>query len=287
MSQIGCRGWENRSLISFLSTASTCTIFLDSRSSLNYNSYVVRTKDSLEYVMKAPRKDLLDLKRKILLLPHADNLVCFLIFGSILNSEKNVNDFDAIVIVKKVDSTLNELFKLLVRKYKKLDVNIYAQEEVLNNLSFYTREFKLEYLARGLCLLGKNMLASEYSRVNEYEYKQSMLIRSIKRLQTVRQRYLSASLTPQEKITYIKKYLLRISRSILILQGLENDLSVNKLQQDEINQRLTEMGVLDSSLDFRKIRTPDEYFDFFDSVISKALIRCKKDFDLKYKNRGR
>ncbi len=237
--------------------------------------------------MKTIRKDLLDLKRKILLLPHADNLVCFLIFGSILNSEKNVNDFDAVVIVKKVDSTLNELFKLLKRKYKKLDVNIYAQEEVLNNLSFYTREFKLEYLAHGLCLLGKNILASEYSRVSEYEYKQSMLIRSIERLQMVRQKYLSASLTPQEKIVYVKKYLLRISRSVLILQGLENDLSVNKLQQDEINQRLAETGVLDSSLNSKKAKTPDEYFDFFDSVISKALIKCKKDFDLKYKNRRR
>lgn len=237
--------------------------------------------------MKAVRKDLLDLKRKISLLPHADNLVCFLVFGSILDSEKNVNDFDAIVIVKKVNSTLNELFRLLASRYKQLDVNIYAREEVLNNLSFYTREFKLEYLVQGLCLLGENMLTDVYSRVTEYEYEQSMFIRSVERMQTVRQKCLSGSLTPQKKITYIKKYLLRISRSILILQGSEDNLSANKLQQSEINKKLVEIGILDPSLDFKKIKTPDEYFNFFNSVISKALIKCRKDFDLRHKNRRR
>lgn len=231
------------------------------------------------------RKDILDLKKEISLLPSADNLVCFLIYGSILNSGENVNDFDGIVVVKKVDSTLGELFKLLASKYERLDVNVYAYNEIVSNLSFYTREFKLEYLTDGLCIFGENVLADEYSKINEYEYKQSMLIRSIERLQIVRQKYFLTPLPPQEKEAYVKKYLLRISRSILILQGLESGSSANKLQQNEINQKLARMGVLDSPLDFQKMKTLDERFDFFNSVISKALIKCKNDFDSRYGNR--
>lgn len=236
----------------------------------------------MEYAVKVMRNYLLDLRKEIFSLPNADNLVYFLVYGSVLENQKNINDFDGIVVVKKVDSTLNELFKLLASKYSKLDVNIYAYNEILNNLSFYTREFKLEYLANGLCLLGKNIFHNEYLKVNEYEYKQSMLIRSIERLQMVRQKYFLTSVTSREKMAYIEKYLLRISRSILILQGLENDLSASKLQQDEINQKLIEIGMLDSSLSFDKAKTLDERFEFFDSIISKALIKCKKDFDLQY-----
>ncbi len=225
-------------------------------------------------------QELLDLRKKILLLPIKNNLVCFLIYGSILTNSGDANDFDAIVIVKKIDSTLNSLFKILSTRYDKLDVNIYTQEEVLNNLSFYTREFKLEYLAEGLCLYGKNILRDEYSKVSEYKYKRSMLIRSIERLQIVRQKYFLTSIGSQNKLDYLKKYFLRISKSILILHGAENNSSVNGLNQNKINKKLFAVGVSDILLNTDKIKAADEYLKLF-NILSKALIKCKKELNLK------
>ena len=227
-------------------------------------------------------KYFLQLQKELLLFPNRDNLVCFLIFGSTLTDYKNAKDFDGIVVVKKVDSTLKYLFNILRNRYSKLDINIYTQGEILSNLSFYTREFKLEYLARGLCIYGENIFQKEYKKVSDYEYRQSMLVRSIERLQIVRQKYFSGLASRREKLNYIKKYFLRISKSVLILQDIENDPSAEKLEQDEINKKLIKIGVLDPSFNTGNIKTLDEQFDFFDIVISKALIKCKRDFDLKY-----
>jgi hypothetical protein len=227
------------------------------------------------------KEEFLSLQKDISLLPIKNNLVCFLIYGSMLENNSNANDFDAIIVVKTVDSTLNNLFKILLSRHNKLDINIYSLEEISSDLSFFTREFKLEYLAKGLCLYGKNIFINEYLKVSNYKYKQSMLIRSIERLQMVRQKYFTASISPQEKINYLKKYFLRISKSILILQNKEKDSSLSELNQNEINQKLFESGIFNILPNMDAIETADEYFNLF-NMISKALIKCKKNFDLQY-----
>jgi hypothetical protein len=59
------------------------------------------------------------LKREIGSLPSKKNIVCLLLYGSTTTSPENADDFDAILIVKKVDTSLNDLFDLLKSKYKK------------------------------------------------------------------------------------------------------------------------------------------------------------------------
>ncbi len=224
----------------------------------------------------------LKLKKEISSIPDKDNLVSVLIYGSILDNKNNrntINDLDIIIVVKKVDSTLNNLFKLLLNKYKNIDFNVYSYEEILNDLSFYTREFKLEYLAKGLCIYGKNIFHDEFLKVNNYEYKQSILIRSIEHLQMVRQKYFSSSLNYNQKFDYLKKYFIRISKNILLFCGVDNYSSVNKLDKNEIFKKLITIGMFDVLPDIDNIKKLDEYFNLF-NIISKVLIRCKKDFDL-------
>jgi len=223
-------------------------------------------------------EDLLSLQKEILALPVKDNLKCFLVYGSILTDSK-ANDFDAIVIVEKVDSALNGLFKIISNRYNKLDINIYTYAEILENISFLTREFKLEYLSKGVCLYGENILKNEYWKINDYKYKQSMFIRSIERLQMVRQKYFLSSTDPEEKLNYLKKYFFRISKSLLILNGVEKDSTVQILNQDKVNQKLFDIGMFDFLPNTEETKTVDEYFDLF-NLIGKALIKCKKDLDL-------
>ncbi|TSC52671.1 MAG: hypothetical protein LiPW41_41 [Parcubacteria group bacterium LiPW_41] len=223
------------------------------------------------------------LKKEVSGLSCAKNIKCFLLYGSILNKE-SVNDFDAVVIVEKIDKNIRELFRLLATKHKKLDINLYTQDEVENNLSYFTREFKLEYLADGLCIIGINIFKEKFSEVTRFEYEQSMLIRSIERLQIVRQNFFLNTLSSQDKRAYIEKYFLRISRNILILQGIGDNAFVNNLKKEDVERNMRVLGTpsLPPNI-FSREMDIDVFYEIFDSTISWGLMKCKRDFDSKYK----
>lgn len=223
------------------------------------------------------REEFLRLKKEIQSFSFKENIVCLLLYGSIIFNDKNSEDLDGIVVVKKVDSTLNDLFILLRGRYKKLDFNIYSYEEVVGNLSFYTREFKLEYLAEGLCLYGENIFKDEFKKIDRYRYRHSILIRSIEHLQMVRQNYFNSS-SDDLKIKYLKKYFLRISKNILLFKGIENHTSVNNLNQDEIMEKLVRLGMFNNIPGKSATESLDEIFNLF-SLISEALLKCKKEFE--------
>lgn len=223
-------------------------------------------------------EEFLKLKNDIesLLLQH--NLVSFLLYGSVLTSRNNAHDLDGIIIVKKVDDSLKSLFKLLENKYKKLDFNIYTEDEILSNLSFYTREFKLEYLAKSLCLYGNNILEQEFLKVDNFKYRQSILIRSIEHVQLVRQKYF-LSLDPDSvKLVYLKKYLIRICKNILLFKGAYNYTQVNLLEEDEIEKVLAEHEILLSSISLRDLNSVEECFILIQSL-SSVLIKCKEELN--------
>ncbi|MCX6754514.1 MAG: hypothetical protein NTU81_01635 [Candidatus Nomurabacteria bacterium] len=225
------------------------------------------------------RKELLSLKKDISLISCKNNLVCVLIYGSILKDDYKADDLDVIIVVKKVDSTLNEIFKLFSNVFNKLDIHTYSQEEISQGLSFYSREFILEYLANeGMCIFGNNIFKNEFLNINAYQYKQSMLIRSIERIQMVRKKYFISSVGQDEKLKYLKKYFLRISKSILILENKENNDSLKNLTQEEVNQKLFTSGVLDFLIDSSHLNNLDDCFNLFDNI-SNVLTRCKKNIE--------
>ena len=167
------------------------------------------------------RKELIKLQNNILLTSSKDNIICVLIYGSILNDDYIANDLDAIIVVKKVDSTLKDIFILFSNTFKKLDIHIYSQDEISKGISFYTREFILEYLSKdGICIFGENIFKYEFSKINYFQYRESMLIRAVERLQMVRKKYFLSTDNNDEKIKYINKYFLRLAKNILILERI-------------------------------------------------------------------
>ncbi len=221
---------------------------------------------------------LLRLQQDISSLPCRENLVSVLVYGTTVSSNDIANDLDVVIVAKKVDSSLKTLFELLSSESKNLDFNLYSKEEFFNDLSYYTREFKLEYLAKGFCVYGINIFEQEYRKVNKYSYRQSILIRSIEYLQMVRQRYFSAFFDPDQKLRYFKKYFLRISKSILLFKGVCDHSSVNNMADSEIMGNLFDLGIFSVLPNLEEARTLEEYFNLFD-IISDALIKCKKEFD--------
>lgn len=224
-------------------------------------------------------EELLRLKTKILNVCTDDNLVSFVVFGSTALNVENPNDLDAIVVVRKADPTLENLFDMLKESYFKLDINIYTLEEVENNLPFYTREFKLEYVSKGVCLYGNNIFIQEFDTVTDYQYKQSILIRSIEHLQLVRQKYLASDSNDVQKIKYLKKYFLRICKNILLFKGIFDHSSVNELVESEVYKKLVELRLFNKipQLDIEKSST----FLFVEfEQISKALVSCKEEINL-------
>ncbi len=222
------------------------------------------------------KKDFLILKREIKNLKNKDNILSVIIYGSTISNKKKINDFDGIIIVKEINSSLLDLFNLFNAKYKKLDLNIYSQEELINNISFYTREFKLEYLAKGTCIFGENLLKKEFIKITKPEYRRSLLIRTIEHVQMVRQKFLTSNLDDNQKRAYLEKYFWRISKNLLLFKGEYNHTSVNKLTQKEVLKKLYTLKLYDRIPKINSQLTLNELFDSF-VLINKAIIECRKE----------
>jgi len=221
---------------------------------------------------------LLQLQKDISSLPCRENLVSVLAYGTTVSNRDIADDLDIVIVARKVDSFLGVLFELLSSGFKNLDFNVYSEEEFSNSLSYYTREFKLEYLAKGFCIYGINIFEQEYKKVNKYSYRQSILIRSIEHLQMVRQKYFSVFLEPDQKLYYLKKYFFRISKNILLFKGICDHSSVNNMTDGEIMGNLFDLGVFSVLPNLEEVKTLEGYFNLFD-IISVVLIKCKKEFD--------
>lgn len=219
-----------------------------------------------------------ELQKEIEYLPSRENLVSVLVYGTMITESDFANDLDIVIVVNQVNTSLNALINILTKYSQNLDFNVYTHKELVNNLSYFTREFKLEYLAKGVCIYGSNIFEQEFKKVDNFKYRQSILIRSIEHMQMMRQKYFSPSFSPEQKFNYLKKYFLRISKNILLFKGVDSHTSVNKLSDGDVMKKLYNLGMFSSVPNLENIVDADEYCGLFD-LISDALIRCKKEFD--------
>ncbi len=216
------------------------------------------------------------IKKEIKSLEIASNIVCLILYGSVTTNAENPDDLDGIIVVKEITPALDELFYLLKLHFTKLDFNIYSKYEVENNISYFTREFKLEYLAKGLCILGENIFMSIYSLVTEKQYKFSLLVRSIEHLQLVRQKYFFGLKSEEEKYKYLKKYLVRISKNILLFYGKFTHTTVNELTDSQVFKELYVSKVFDRIIVINSVTLSKDLLTLF-SFIENALYRMRKE----------
>ena len=216
------------------------------------------------------------LKNEIKKLDIYGNLVCILLYGSVASNSQNPDDLDGVVVVKKVNSDIKELFNLLRSYFNKLDFNIYSEYEVKNKISYFTREFKLEYLANGTCLFGENIFKELYSCVTNQEYRLSILTRSIEHLQMARQRYFFVLKNEEDRFKYLYKYFLRISKNILLFYGVCSHTTVNNLTNNELFLKLYDCNIFDKIVDMEKVKSSDELFGLF-YQIEQAIYKIRTE----------
>lgn len=231
--------------------------------------------------MKSGGFDFTELRDKISKINEGgNNIVCLLAYGSILTDPKNASDLDIIIVVDSFNPSLFNLFKLLSEEFEKLDFHIYLQKEIEQNLSFFTREYVLEYLAKGLCLCGENIFKDKFSEVTDIQYKRSMFIRSVEHVQMVRKVFFSGKHSDEYKLRYLKKYILRLSINILLFNKIMSHSECSKMSLPDVLSIMEKKSYISRKyLNSERIpESLEESFKLF-CAISENLFNCRKDFE--------
>lgn len=120
------------------------------------------------------------------------------------------------------------------KKFVNPDVLVYKYNEIIQDLSYFKREFILEYLSKGLCLYGTNILKTKFEKITNKQYRESIVIRSAEHLQKVRTLYYNNSVDVEYKRNVIEKYIIRLSRNIIMLNGINTYDKLEMLSNEEV-----------------------------------------------------
>jgi len=149
---------------------------------------------------------------------------------------------------------------------------LYLQKEIDTDLSFFTREYVLEYLSKGLCICGKNIFKNKFEKIIETEYQKSILIRSTEHTQMVRKVFFSNIYSNEYKLKYIKKYILRLSVNILLFYKIKPYAELSILPYLEVMRLMKENLFIESEV--VKLDSLKESFGVF-CIISSNLVGAR------------
>lgn len=182
--------------------------------------------------------------------PCASNITCIFLYGSIYKKihKADIHDTDMTIVIKDDKVDITPLLVFLEKYFENLDFHIYTNAEIKNDLSFFTREFVLEYVTKGLCIYGKDILHEQYKKVTKEQYIESIFIRSVEYLQLVRKVYYSNNHSFEYKLAYLKKYATRLARCIILIKGYALWDELERMPPDQI-----------ISLLFKKKHLPQEF----------------------------
>lgn len=180
--------------------------------------------------------DILALQCEVNQLRSKSNILCFLLYGSILkeSDQSRIKDTDIILVLRDLSFDSSDIFEFIHKRFYNPDFHVYGAEELRSGLSHFTREYVMEYLAKAKCLFGTNVFVDLFSQVSTRQYKESILIRSIEHTQMVRKVFFSTKYTTEHKIEYLRKYIIRLSRNILLFKKLASYTELDKLSDVEI-----------------------------------------------------
>ncbi|MCX6717458.1 MAG: NUDIX domain-containing protein [Candidatus Taylorbacteria bacterium] len=198
-------------------------------------------------------------------LPCAKNITCVYLYGSIYKKIHKIDTFDTdmTIVIKDEKIDISPLFLYLQKYFENIDFHLYTNKEINNDLSFYTREFVLEYVTKGLCVYGNNkILIDQYHNVTREQYVKSIFIRSVEYLQLVRAVYYSNKYTNDYKLRYIKKYATRLARCIILIKGYSTWDELEIMTPNQIIKMLSDRKHISSEFkkDVMDLELPLEYY---------------------------
>lgn len=218
-------------------------------------------------------------------LPCASNITCVFFYGSIYKKilKADIHDTDMTIVIKDDKVDITPLLVLLQKYFENLDFHIYTDSEIKNGLSFFTREFVLEYITKGLCVYGKNVLHDQYKKVTKNQYVESIFIRSVEYLQMVRKVYYSNSYNFDYKLNYLKKYVIRLARCIILMKGYALWDELERMPPNQILSLLFEKKHLrkEFKVEVRGSERSLEYYYRLFCDIGKNLHEIRRSLKLK------
>lgn len=216
-------------------------------------------------------------------LPCASNIICVYIYGSIYKQihKADIHDTDMAIVIKDERVDISSLFVFLRKYFENIDFHLYTNSEIENDLSFFTREFVLEYVTKGLCVYGENVLWKQYKKVTKEQYVESIFIRSVEYLQMVRKVYYSNVYSSEYKISYLKKYTTRLARCIILMRGYALWDELERMSSNQIMSLLFEKKHLQQKFVTEvnnSEETLDHYYQLFCNI-GENLHKIRRDLN--------
>jgi ADP-ribose pyrophosphatase YjhB (NUDIX family) len=209
-----------------------------------------------------------------------ENIVSIILYGSMFKKifEVDIHDTDLIVVVKDTSKDLSGLFVFLRSIFNNLDFHIYTESEVRNGVAFYSREYVLEYLAQGISLYGKNIFPDLYKKVTRKQYQNSIYIRSVAHVQMVRKVFLSDKHTFDYKMKYLKKYIERLGKNILLMLGVYDYDALDRISTDLLLKELESRELIKNvSIEGFNQLKPLEFYYYIFCSLADNLVKLKND----------
>ncbi|MEI7512319.1 MAG: hypothetical protein WCK01_02560 [Candidatus Uhrbacteria bacterium] len=227
------------------------------------------------------KKEIVRLKKGLSQLPCIDNVECFLLYGSIFKKKRSdIKDTDIIIVLKDIRRNVDGLFCYIFKNFPNPDFHVYDVKEIERGTAFLTREYVMEYLSDALCLYGTNPFIKTYNDVSRLQYRRSVLIRSIEHVQMTRKVFYSKRHHVEYKLTYLRKYIVRLAKNLILFKGISSHAELDGLAYGYIMNILQKNGMLEKQ---RRILGVGEAalqanYDLFCSL-SSNLIQCKEELD--------
>ena len=218
------------------------------------------------------------LNHDISLLGCSNNIKCFLFYGSFFTKNlKDITDSDIIVVLKDMKEGKKELSDYIYNNFPNPDLHVYSTEEIENDLAFHMREYILEYLSKGYTLYGENVFEKKFSRVTQRQYRESILVRSFTHVQMVRKIYFNTNYGIDHKSFYVKKYIIRLSKNILLFKGLNTYDELDYLSDEQVMEIVQKNNLLDMSYSYNDTTQALEYFFRLFCDLGHNLIELRKE----------
>ncbi|MCX6716488.1 MAG: hypothetical protein NTV72_01025 [Candidatus Taylorbacteria bacterium] len=162
---------------------------------------------------------------------------CFIIFGSSIRTTGTPKDSDIAIVLNDLDVDVNEISSFIFDNFINPDFTIYLKDEIESKLPFVdvgNGFFALNYLARGICIYGKNIFKEKLEKIDVVKYKESLLTKAFEYILRLRIVYFSQKYDESYKFDYFQKYVTRLIRMILLYREYLNYDNIDNFTRVEL-----------------------------------------------------
>jgi hypothetical protein len=190
-------------------------------------------------------------KENLLLTNFANNILCFVVYGSSVNNQSYVrksNDVDLCLVLKDRNVNLEEVSNFIYSNFEKPDFTIYFQDEVESTMPFRDTGisyFCIEFFANGVLIHGENIFKEKLLKLDREKYKFGHIEKIFEYTLRIRRGYYSKTFSSKEERNgFLNKYITRLLRSVLLYYDYSTYLELENMQQNEIYMHAKKCNII-------------------------------------------